>query len=166
MLNPEQMAAGGTIAGLRDATFLVALGIITPLCYVLWFSFCLILLILRLDNHFGFKTPFIFFDLSTACVLFIPVMWIWFFFVSLFLQLRQMSRFIIDSTIAFEALWLLGIFAILFILMVAIFLRGYLLMVYHCDVDSNSVQGKAQYYRSMLLCFTTSVFTAIVIVYI
>ena len=112
------------------------------------------------------KTPFIFVDLSTALILFIPIMWIWISSISLLFLIKQGFRYVIDSTIALRDWPLLGIFVILLTLMVAIFLRGYLLMLYYDSSCQNVMQDKAQYIKNIFLCLVTSIFTAIAIIYI
>ena len=143
---------------------IIGLGIITPLCYVLWFSFCLMLLLARLDVITQFKI--LFFELSKVLACFVPIMWLWFWVASAIFQLKRAFKSIIDSAIALEAWGLLGIFAALLLLMVATFLKAYLLMLYRIDEEQETAQDRAQYFKNKFLCFVTVVFTAVVIVYI
>jgi len=153
-LNPDEMHQGTSM-------MLSWIVILIPVCYVWWSSFCLILLLLSyLIRDTYNKIQFIFTDLYTALILFVPVMWVWFFI------LRQPLRDVIDSAIAIEAWLLLGIFVTLFILMLAVFLKGYLLTLYYSDEGSSFEQNKTQYLKNMSLCFFTLIITAISIVYI
>ena len=138
--------------------------LITPMCYILWLSFCLILLLARLYVIAQFKI--LFSELSTILACFVPTMWLWFLVASALLHLKRMFMFIIDSTLALEAWGLLAVFATLFMLMVAIFLRGYLLMLYRSYEDSEAAQDRARIFKNKFLCFATVVFTAVIIVYV
>ena len=149
-------------AGLRSMALVVSTAI-GPLCYALWLSFCLVLLLARSAARELNKTPFLFNDLSTAFTLFIPIMWIWFFTASAIFQLQLMFRFVLDSAVALEALGVAGAFVSLIILIVAVFLRGYMLMLYRSYEDSDAAQDKVQNFKEMFLCFTSSVFVVIII---
>jgi len=143
---------------------LVVSAAIAPLCYGLWLSFCLVLLLARSAARELNKTPFLFNDLSTALTLFVPIMWVWFFTASAIFRLQLMFRFTIGSAIDLEAWEATGVFVTLLVLMVAVFLRGYMLMLCYSDKDSDIVQGKARYFRNMFLCLIAVVFTSIIII--
>jgi len=159
-LNPEQVEQTFSMF----VYLLYGIIIITPSCFILLSSFYLMLRLVRFaGNDVLNVTPFLFVDLSTALVWFTPIMWVWFFSVSQFLPLGQMFRHDIDSAIAVEAWGMLGVFFILCILMVSIFLKGYLLMLYRSYEDSDAAQDKVQNFKEMFLCFTSSVFVVIII---
>ena len=77
-----------------------------------------------------------------------------------------MFRHIIDSALALEAWGVLAVFVTLFILMVSIFLRGHILMLYRSYEDSDVTRNRMQYLKNVFFCFAAVVFTAVLIVYI
>ena len=165
MLYPDRTHQSVDIASRLVIMAIMTFGVIGTLGYLLWLSFCLVVLVVRYIVRDEFNmSPFIFIDLPIVLITFIPIMWVWFYVASAILLFRQMLKFTFNSAIALEAWILLVIFGILLILMVAIFLRGYMLMLYFSY--DGTVQSKAQSLKNMLLCFATSVFTALVIVYL
>jgi len=157
-LNPEQVEQALSMFGY----WLYGIVTITPGCFILLSSFYLMLRLVRFTvSDVLHVTPFLFIDLHTALVWFIPIMLVWFFPVSQLFLLRQ--AFSLDSAIAVEAWGVLGVFYILCILMVSIFLKGYLLMLYYRNADSISAQNKARNFKETFLCFISSVFVVIII---
>ena len=77
-----------------------------------------------------------------------------------------MFKHVIDTALALEAWWWLGILIALLISMTVIFLKGYLLMLYSDGEDLEAEQSRAQYFKNKLLCFATAAFTTVIIVYI
>ena len=162
LFHPD-VVQSSTVRALR-AFLIISLGLVAPLTYVLWLSFCFILFMARLDMIAQFKIPF--FEFSTVLACFIPVMWLWFWVVSMIFQLRRIFKHIIDTALALEAWWWLGIFIVLLVSMTAIFLKGYLLMLYSPSEESEAEQSRARYFKDKFLCFATAAFTTVIIVYI
>ena len=156
-LNPEKIFYYyKNSAVVQSIVFTLAISVIA---YILWLSFCSIILSMR---FLAFKIPII--DLPAVLKLYLLTMWSWFFIASRLFHLKGLLKHIIDSALALEAWGLLGMFIIIFIVMEAIFLRAHLLVFYYGYEDLlNTIHDKKQYIKNIILCFITLVITTIII---
>ena len=158
LYSDEIFVAQSNVAILREFA-IVGIAVIAPICYVLWLSFCFIILILR---FIVFKIPII--ELSEILGLHILIMLMWFFSVSVFIPINRMFSFSMDSTFTLEEWGVSGVLVTLLIGMEAIFQRGQILILRYGYEDSKAIQNKSQYFKNILLCFITLIFTTIIII--
>jgi len=148
----------GQYKGANINVFIIFLAL-SPGIYIIWFTFLVCLLVLYL-THIHFHLV----DFHIVLALFIATMYIWTRFISIFVPIKRMFKNIIDSTLAVGAWGLLGLFVILIILALAIFLQEFLLVTFLKNEDVLKV--KLKNLKNISLCFIALMITAIGIVYL